>query len=79
MQRPTRCSDICSHRTGRRSAERNYANANAAKLVKDVRETKVKLPSLESYEKQATEGQIILLSPLTSDSDRAARFGRTVG
>lgn len=36
-----------------------------------ARKAKVKLPSLESYEKQAAEGQIIQLPPLTSESDRA--------
>jgi integrase len=44
-----------------------------------ARKAKVKLPSLESYEKQAAEGQIIQLPPLTSESDRAARLGQTVG
>jgi integrase len=40
-----------------------------------ARKAKVKLPSLESYEKQAAEGQIIQLPPLTSENDRAARLG----
>jgi integrase len=44
-----------------------------------ARKAKVKLPSLESYEKQAAEGQIIQLPPLTSESNRAARLGQTVG
>jgi integrase len=44
-----------------------------------ARKAKVKLPSLESYEKQAAEGQIIQLPPLTSESDRAARLGQTAG
>jgi integrase len=44
-----------------------------------ARKAKVKLPSLESYEKQAAEGQIIQLPPLTSESDRAVRLGQTVG
>ncbi|MCI0350674.1 MAG: tyrosine-type recombinase/integrase, partial [Acidobacteriales bacterium] len=44
-----------------------------------ARKAKVKLPSLESYEKQAAEGQIIQLPPLTSESDRAARLGHTAG
>ena len=41
-----------------------------------ARKAKVKLPSLESYEKQAAEGQIIQLPTLTSENDRAARLDR---
>ena len=44
-----------------------------------ARKAKVKLPSLESYEKQAVEGQIIQLPPLTAERDRATRLGQTVG
>jgi len=44
-----------------------------------ARKAKVKLPSLESYEKQAAEGQIIQLPPLASESDRAARLGHRAG
>lgn len=44
-----------------------------------ARKAKVRLPSLESYEKQADEGRIIQLPPLTSEGDRAARLGQTVG
>ena len=44
-----------------------------------ARKAKVRLPSLESYEKQAAEGQIIQLPPLSPERDRAARLGQTVG
>ena len=44
-----------------------------------ARKAKVRLPSLESHEKQAAEGHIIALPSLTSESDRAARLGQTVG
>jgi len=42
------------------------------------RKAKVRLPSLESYEKQAAGGQIIQLPPLPSKPDRTAHVGRTV-
>ena len=44
-----------------------------------ARKAKVRLPSLASYEKQAAEGRIIQLPPLSSEADRAARLGQTVG
>jgi integrase len=43
------------------------------------RKAKVRLPSLESYERQAAEGRIIQLPPLSSEHDRVARLGQTVG
>jgi integrase len=43
------------------------------------RKAKVRLPSLESYERQAAEGRIIQLPPLSSEHDRAARLRQTVG
>jgi integrase len=43
------------------------------------RKAKVKLPSLESYERQAADGQIIQLPTLSPEHDRAARLGRTAG
>jgi integrase len=43
------------------------------------RKAKVRLPSLESYERQAAEGQIIQLPPLSPERDRVARLGQTVG
>ena len=43
-----------------------------------ARKAQVRLPSLESYEKQAAEGQIIQLPPLSSEHDRAARLGQKV-
>lgn len=43
------------------------------------RKAKVRLPSLESYERQAADGRIIQLPPLSSETDRAARLGQTVG
>jgi integrase len=44
-----------------------------------ARKAKVKLPSLESYERQSAEGRIIQLPPVSSETDRAARLGQTVG
>ena len=41
-----------------------------------ARKAKVKLPSLESYERQATDGRII---PLPSHSCRPGHFGQSVG
>ena len=43
-----------------------------------ARKAQVRLPSLESYEKQAAEGQIIQLPPLSPEPDRAARLGQKV-
>jgi len=43
------------------------------------RKAKVRLPSLESYERQSAEGQIIQLPPLSSEHDRAARSGQKIG
>ena len=39
----------------------------------------VKLPSLESYEKQAAEGRIIQLPPLSSEHDQPACLGQKIG
>jgi len=43
-----------------------------------ARKAKVKLPSLESYEKQA-EGRIIQLSPLSAETKHPGQRGQTVG
>jgi integrase len=43
-----------------------------------ARKAKVKLPSLESYERQATDGRIIQLSSRSSEH-RPGRFGQSVG
>jgi hypothetical protein len=43
-----------------------------------ARKAKVKLPSLESYERQATEGRIIRL-PSHSAENRPGRFGQIAG
>src|SRR5438552_191722 len=43
-----------------------------------ARKAKVKLPSLESYERQAAEGRIIPL-PAHSSENRPGRFGQSVG
>lgn len=43
-----------------------------------ARKAKVKLPSLESYERQAAEGRIIRL-PSHSSENRSGRFGQTAG
>ena len=43
-----------------------------------ARKAKVKLPSLESYERQAADGRIIRL-PSRSSEDRRGQFGQSVG
>jgi len=43
-----------------------------------ARKAKVKLPSLESYEKQAAGGQIIKLQPLASETHPLERRTQTV-
>ena len=43
-----------------------------------ARKAKVKLPSLESYERQATDGRIIQL-PSHSSENRPGHFGQSVG
>src|SRR5579862_9413211 len=43
-----------------------------------ARKAKVKLPSLESYERQAADGRIIRL-PSRSSEDRRGHFGQSVG
>ncbi len=44
-----------------------------------ARKAQVKLPSLESYEKQAAADQIIPLPPINSERERVARLGQSVG
>ncbi|PYJ96617.1 MAG: hypothetical protein DME23_19810, partial [Verrucomicrobia bacterium] len=44
-----------------------------------ARKAKVKLPSLESYERQAAEGHIIPLPQLSSETERTGHLGQTVG
>jgi integrase len=44
-----------------------------------ARKAKVKLPSLESYERQAAEGRIIQLPSLSSATDSPQRRGQSVG
>ncbi len=44
-----------------------------------ARKAQVRLPSLESYERQAAEGRIIQLPPLSSEHDRVAHLGQTAG
>ncbi len=44
-----------------------------------ARKAKVKLPSLESYERQMAEGRIIQLPPLSSEPRQPERKGQTVG
>lgn len=44
-----------------------------------ARKAKVKLPSLESYEKQAGEGRIIRLPPLRSENEKKERVEQSVG
>ena len=44
-----------------------------------ARKAQVRLPSLESYERQAAESRIIQLPPLSSEHDRVAHLGQTAG
>jgi len=44
-----------------------------------ARKAKVKLPSLESYERQAAEGRIIPLPQPSSETERTGHLGQTVG
>ena len=44
----------------------------------NARRAQMKQPSLESYERQAAEGRIIQLPPLSSETDRAARLGQKI-
>ncbi|MEO7299177.1 MAG: hypothetical protein ABI042_11455 [Verrucomicrobiota bacterium] len=44
-----------------------------------ARKAKVKLPSLESYDRQAAEGRIIQLRPISTEAERVVRSGQKVG
>ena len=64
---------------GASSRRRRSATTARLCIAPYARKAKVKLPSLESYERQATEGRIIQLPPLSSERPGGTRLGQTVG